>query len=135
MNLSLELLYGIALVKNKGVITVTAEPLVISLNSRDSLKNLYITAVNGDKTITFEVVDGGATLPEALKTAGTLQMSIRQIINGEVLRTWTVEQIYFKELGGEYEAIPQVTELTEKVAALTDAIAELKNIIIEREEF
>lgn len=135
MNITLKLLYGVAIVKNKGAIPITNAPLRVMLESNELIENLFITATNANKVFTIEVIDGVAVLPDVLKAAGTLRMTIRQIINGEVLRTWQTEDILIRELEAEHEAIPQITALTEKVTALTAAVSELKNLIIEREEF
>lgn len=136
MNIPLELLHGVAVVKNKGVIPVTTAALTLSIISRDYIRdNLFVTVSNGDRTETVEIADGIAILPDTIKKAGAVRMTIRKIIDGEVLQTWKTESILLKEFEGEHEAIPQVTALTEKVTALTEAVKELKNIITEREEF
>lgn len=136
MNITLELIHGVALVKNRGAIPVTDDPLVISITSKIfECKSLFITAENNGKTIAFEAQEGVAVLPEALKKSGELKLLIQKIVDGEILQTWTAEKILLRDLGGDFEAIPQITALTEKVAALTEAVAELKKIITESEEF
>lgn len=136
MNLSFELLRGIAVCNNKGAFPITDEPLSITLiNKHGSTNHLFITAINGDKTAVFETHDGVATLPEALKKPGELRLNIQLIIDGEVLQTWQTEPIKLKDVKGELSAIPQIVELEAKVKALAEAVGELKNIIIEREEF
>ena len=136
MNITLDLLHGVAIVKNKGVIPITSDPFTLSVCSKDYVReNLFVTVANDGHNVTAELIDGIAVLPSEVKKAGVMRITIRKIINGEILQTWQAEDILLRELEGGYEPIPQITALTEKVAALAAAVAELKKIIIEREEF
>lgn len=136
MNITLELLHGVAIVKNRGAIPLTDDPLTLSIFSKKYLRDdLFVTGEINGKSITFEIKDGIAVIPAALKEAGAMKLTVRKIINGEILQTWSAEPVLLREIDGKYEAIPQITELSEKVAKLTEAVAELKNIIINQEEF
>ena len=136
MNITLELLSGVAVVKNKGVIPLTADPLTVSVYSKDYVRDhLFLTASINNHTESFELTDGITVLPDRFATAGALKLTVRKIINGEVLRVWHAEEVLIKQIEGEYEAIPQVTELSNKVTALTAAVAELKQKIIEMGDF
>lgn len=136
MNLPIKLLRGIGIADVKGEIPITDDPFIISTTyAFGNLDNVFVTAQNGNKTVIFELSDGVAVLPEALKTPGVLRLLFQKIVDGVTLHTWQIEPILLKDISGEFTAIPQITALEKQVEALTEAVAELKKIIIENGEF
>lgn len=136
MNLPIKLLRGVGIVDKIGEIPVTDDPFVVSLTSTyGDLDNIYVTAHNGNRTVVFEALEGVAVLPEALKTPGTLRLVFQKIVDGVTLHTWQVEPLQLKDVSGNFTAIPQIAAIEKQVQALTEAVAELKKIIIENGEF
>lgn len=136
MNISIKLLHGVGIVKNKGDIPITEDPLVVSFTCDfTNVKNIFVTVASDKRTVVLEASDGVVVIPKALKVAGVLNLTFKKIINGEVLHVWSIEPILLKDVGGKYTPIPQIIALEQKISALTEAVAELKKIIIEKEEF
>ena len=136
MNLQIKLLRGLGITDVKGEIPITNDPFILSPTyAFGDLDNVFVTAQNGNKTVIFGLADGVAVLPEALKTPGVLRLLFQKIVDGVTLHTWQIEPILLKDISGNVTAIPQITALEKQVEALTEAVAELKQIIIENGEF
>ena len=136
MNLPIKLLRGVGIVDKIGEIPVTDDPFVVSLTSTyGDLDNIYVTAHNGNRTVVFEASEGVAVLPDALKTPGTLRLVFQKIVDGVTLHSWQVEPLQLKDVSGNFTAIPQIAAIEKQVQALTEAVAELKKLIIENGEF
>lgn len=56
-------------------------------------------------------------VPEELLTAGELHMKVGLLVNGEVVKEFTVEPLILKEVDGAIQAFPAVEELKAKLAA------------------
>ncbi len=136
MNVQIKLMRGVGVSLQRGEIPITDDPFVITPScSYSDLDNVFVTAQNGNRTVVFGLADGVAVLPNSLKIPGALRLIFQKIVDGVTLHTWQVEPILLKDISGTFTAIPQITALEAQVTALTEAVGELKKIIIENGEF
>lgn len=64
-------------------------------------------------------------VPEELLTAGELHMKVGLLVNGEVVKEFTVEPLILKEVDGAVQAFPAVEELKAKLAAQEQVLRRL----------
>lgn len=134
MNIPISLYSGIGIAAVKGPIPITDDPMIVSVScDHDTLKNVYVVATNEKKTFKGTLNDGVCVLPDELKIPGSLNLTFKKIINGEIIHIWSCESILLKDISGTQTAIPQITELKTQVSAMSEALAELKYIITSKE--
>lgn len=64
-------------------------------------------------------------VPEELLTAGELHMKVGLLVNGEVVKEFTVEPLILKEVDSTIQAFPAVEELKTKLAAQEQVLRQL----------
>ena len=64
-------------------------------------------------------------VPEELLTAGELHMKVGLLVNGEVVKEFTVEPLILKEVDSTIQAFPAVEELKAKLAAQEQVLRQL----------
>lgn len=64
-------------------------------------------------------------VPEELLTAGELHMKVGLLVNGEVVKEFTVEPLILKEVDGVIQTVPAVEELREKMKSLEQILLRL----------
>ena len=135
MELPIKLLRGVGFCETRGDVPITDEMSIAATCDSVILDNVYVTLQNNGKTVVCELVDGSAQVPETLKNPGVLKLCFQKIVNGRTLHTWSIPPILLKDVSGTFTAIPQITALEDQVQALTEAVAELRQIIVDNGGF
>ena len=142
MNITFVLKQRIAVLQHREPFPLTEEPVILSFSSTPGdLKNLFIKGEINSIVCAFEASEtGAAVLPAALKQCGILKLTIQRIIDGKTYQTWSAEPVEFVEIDGKYTAIPQILNMEariqqqeEKILQLSEALGELKNLIVNKE--
>ena len=105
---------------------IVPENVSVSFTSQVySLGTLVGTAKCGKKTKKFKTTGEPVDLSELFTQAGKVDIELSMIAHGEPVKNWRIEPILVKEINHELVAIPEITELTERVATLEAGISEL----------
>ena len=129
MRINLSLNYGFF--EEKEPVIISDSPLVFELNEHNEGCTYFAFARIGDITETLSIKEGIFELPEKMKIPGSLRITITMVVKDCICKRWTVEPLTLISLGYEWEAIPEMVVLNERVTEQANEISEIKKALIE----
>ena len=84
-----------------------------------TIDDLIVCAKNGKIERKWRVKDGFCDLSPVM-FAGTMELSVHLVRNGETLKTWRAVPVTIREQGGEYLACDELNDLKSRVAELEE---------------
>lgn len=114
--------------------TVVPDDILVTVNGGAGKHFiLRVSSPTGSKDFN---ADKEVNISEMCRKTGTVQMTVLGYDGGVLFRKWRVEPLILRESDESIEAIPQVTEMEERLAqaeqtviTLKQALAELYNIV------
>lgn len=89
-------------------------------------KELSVAVTCGGAEYKYKTAPGEALdISQGLDRAGKVDISIKYIERGEVLKSWRIEPLYFKEVNHGFEVIPEIEALKSDILLLKNALLEL----------
>ena len=104
------------------------DSLELTFNSAYRLSNGIVTLENTGSGKRKSIRTSEVALfpvPEEFLTAGELKVKIGLLLNGEVVKEFTVEPLVLKEVDGAIQTFPAVEELREKLEAQDKTLRQL----------
>jgi hypothetical protein len=96
------------------------ETLSLTFESDYKLSELLISLINGETVKQYKSSGNSFTVPSDLCKAGTLEIVVKLMKSGEVVKTWNVAPIIVKEINEGFEAYDVIYALEERIIALEE---------------
>nr|DAI09348.1 MAG TPA: hypothetical protein [Caudoviricetes sp.] len=104
------------------------DPLLLSFKSVYAITEAVVTLENTGSGRHKSIRTSETALfpvPEEFLTAGELKIKIGLLLNGEIVKEFTVEPLILKEVDGAIQTFPAVEELREKLEAQDKTLRQL----------
>lgn len=92
---------------------------------------LIVTVKNGDLKKQYKAYSGNSFTVDVseMLSMGAIDVEISAVIRGDIVKGWRVPSIIIKEIEHQFEAIPEIVILEEKIKLQAQAISDLKKLI------
>ena len=119
-------------VRHDKIITLPDERVAFLFKSACyAIGELLITVKVNNKEKQYKLQsEGGVDITDLITQACEVNMTAQFIINGNVAKTWQIEPLCVREIGGGFEAIPEIEHLKQRISVLEKAVTELSELTI-----
>lgn len=94
----------------------------------DGISFIRISSMAGNFKFTV-VRDVNIDISAAFTTPGVVVIDLVQTLNGEIVRTWKIEPIVVKELGGKPVPVPAIENFRQELNTIKAAVLETLKLI------
>ena len=116
-------------IRHNEIIVLPADSVILNLSSGAyALGEKIVTVIteDGEKQYRYnEPLD----ISEHFTKAGEVKITVSLVVRGEVATVWQIEPFCVKQIPSGFIAIPEITELKERISILEKAVIETANLI------
>ena len=123
--MKIKLLNGRAIVLDKEIYTICVNKALDFIIESDIMYgNLYaICIINGVRN-TFAIKEGVLSIEPKYLSSGELRIIFQQIKAGNKLNEWICESVTLREAEGEYEIIPEISEIRKEMEIMRKEVTQ-----------
>lgn len=126
--------FNIVFLENSKLLLTKNEPLCYSIKGNYNIDNLIMSVKNGNLTTEIKAKNNTFEIPKEFMFAGKLEMVLTLFEDCKIIKKWRIEPLIITELNEQFDGIPEIKMVENKITELEKTVQRLTQIIDKKEK-